>query len=121
MQINQKVYRVIGVFLLFYMFFVVGRTSYQSYKIDKKIEGMKKQVQTLENDNKQLTQDIEYFKTDAYREKTARQRLGLKKPDEKVIVIVPSKEPEKQKEEGPEKSNFIKWWDLFFGPKEDQA
>lgn len=119
MHVNQKIYRLIGVILLLYMFFVVGRTSYQSYKIDKKIEGMKKQVQTLEDNNKQLTQDIEYFKTDAYREKTARQRLGLKKPDEKVIVIVPAKEPEKPKDEGDKKSNFIKWWDLFFDSEED--
>lgn len=96
------------------MFFVVGKTSYQNYKINKKIEGLRNDIVTLEQDNKNLTQDIEYFKTSAYKEKVARQRLGLKKPDEKVIVIVPSKEGEKEKDKAKELPNLQKWWNFFF-------
>ena len=116
---SQFAYRLLGIFVLLYMFFVVGKVSYQNYKIDQKIKGLKNEVEALEEENKKLLQNIEYYKTDEYKEKVARQRFGLKKPDEKVMVIVPAKEPEKEAEKKPEPKNPEKWWRFFFGTKEN--
>lgn len=112
-------YKLVGIFVLLYMFFIVGKVSYQNYKIDQKIKSLRDEVKTLEGENKRLLQNIEYYKTDEYKEKVARQRFGLKKPDEKVVVIVPAKEPEKEEKKEEKLSNPEKWWKFFFGTKEN--
>lgn len=115
---HPGIYKIIGVFVLLYMFFIVGKTSYQNYQINNKIKALKSDVESLEIENKNLTQDIEYFKTDTYKEKVARQRLGLKKPDENVMVIVPSEESEDNEVEEEKLSNPEKWWKFFFRSSE---
>jgi len=96
------------------MFIILGKTSFLNYKINKQIEGMRNRVDTLEQENIQIAKDIEYFKTVAYKEKVARQRLGLKKKDEEVLVVIPEEKGEKEQEK-PDYPNYKKWWFFLNG------
>lgn len=117
-KIKINIYKVIGTLALFYMFFIVGKISYQNYTINQRINSLKSEVVSLEKDNKELRDNIEYYKTDAYKEKVARQRLGLKMPGESVVVIVPEEEGEEEKNEVKRDSNPQKWWNFFFSKNE---
>lgn len=84
--------------------------------IDSEISELQNTATTLEQENVQFKQLIEYFNSSAYVEERARIDLGLKKRGEKV-VIVPSEFASSTPstiEQSSEKSNVQKWLDYFF-------
>ncbi|MHB8841829.1 MAG: FtsB family cell division protein [Candidatus Aquicultor sp.] len=71
----------------------------------QEIESLKRQLHEINKQNNQLSKDVQYLQSDAYVEQEARS-LGLSKPDEEVLVVIPqdSKKPLKGKENGVEKN-----------------
>ena len=74
---------------------------------------MKEQAE-LEQRNKALQESLDYFASDSYQEKLAREQLGLKKEGEIVINfpaggVIPQDEPEPQPLTNPQK-----WWQYLF-------
>jgi cell division protein FtsB len=65
------------------------------YRIEQKQEQTKfeKQLTQIKQKNNQLREQIDYLKSNDYVEQKARS-LGLSKPDEEVIVVVPKNEKE---------------------------
>lgn len=101
--------------LILYLFFAVGRVVYQSYTVNKQITGLKTEIENLRDANKQYEEKLLYYKSPSYREKIARERLGLQKPGEEVIVIVPEAKPKTTEEKSDDKvPNYRKWWNYFF-------
>src|SRR3989339_584186 len=79
--------------------------------IDSEISELQNTATTLDQENAQFKQLIEYFNSSAYVEERARIDLGLKKRGEKV-VIVPSEFASSTPstiEQSSEKSNVQKW------------
>lgn len=84
---------------------------------------MKKKAKNIALENQTLEERISYFSTREFREQEARQKLGLKKPEETVVAI---KEDMKQETENTSSNNeakyvetstlpnYQKWWGLFF-------
>ena len=79
--------------------------------------------QELAEENSKKIQDFEYYNSDAYKEKIAKQSFGLINPGEEVIIIPEKKNPpaltkdeeEKQHQDALDKSpNYKKWWLFFF-------
>ena len=99
----------------FYLFFLVGKMFYQSYQVNKEIDSIAQEIQKTKELNRELTEKIIYYKSGSYKEKVARERLGMQKPGEEVIVILPEEknpEDDKNKDQSP---NYVKWWKYFFG------
>ncbi len=87
----------------------------QRRKIDAEISHLKAEQDNLEARNKALEQSLQYFSSDDYQEKLAREQLGLKKDGEIVInfpagglVTEPVQEPPQPT------SNVQKWWSYIF-------
>src|SRR6476469_2356741 len=57
----------------------------QRRKIDSEIAHLKQEQADLEERNTALQQSLQYFSSDSYKEKLAREQLGLKKEGEIVI------------------------------------
>ena len=77
-------------FILFaYMLYVLSISLYKSNQIDTFIHSVEDENKKLENSNALLTEDYEYYRSDAYKEKIAKQNFGLVKPGEEVIVLSP--------------------------------
>ncbi|MPQ42164.1 cell division protein FtsL [Clostridium tarantellae] len=55
-------------------------------RINSDIQGKQKQLQDLKNKNERLQEEVNQSTTDEYIERLARERLGMIKPGEKVIV-----------------------------------
>lgn len=84
-------------------------------KIDAEISQIEREKAALESRNQALQQSLQYFASDSYKEKLAREQLGLKKEGELVVNFPPpgikaNSDPEPEKP----KTNPQKWWDYIF-------
>ena len=106
---------VLAVILVFFLV-SLSRQSIKYFSIKKEINNLEKEIKNLEEENLELTSSIEYFESDFYKEKEAREKMGLKKPDEKVIMIMAPKESAVAQEQKIKMSipNLSKWWNYFF-------
>ncbi|MFC1651919.1 septum formation initiator family protein [Patescibacteria group bacterium] len=112
----QKVIPIIGFVVMVYTLFSLSKVVWRNYQIEKETQDLKEEIGVLEEENQHLLNLIVYFKTDVYKEKEARKRLGYKKPGEEVILVPSVKDktdPDKDFETGPG-SNWKLWWDFFF-------
>jgi cell division protein FtsB len=115
MNMNNTWIRLAALIAICYLLFVVGKTLYQSYQVHHDLELMAAEIADLKESNKKLEADILYYQSDSYKERIARERLGLQKPGEKVMVILPEqKQNIKEKDPYNKLSNPEKWWQFFF-------
>lgn len=97
----------------------VGKESYRKYQIDKEVGGIRKEIESLKEENQALSNLLDYFNSEESLEKEARLKLNLLKEGEKLVIITPNKKTdlENQLSEDIEKkqpSNFEKWLKYLF-------
>ena len=87
----------------------------QRRKIDSEISHLQEEQAELEQRNKALQESLEYFSSDSYQEKLAREQLGLKKEGE-VVVNFPAGGiiPQDHEPEPDHRNNLQKWWEYIF-------
>lgn len=122
--LRSRWFLLIGVILVGYTFFVLGKMVWMNYQRDQEIRNLEKEVQSIERENQKLSDLIAFFQTETFKEKEAREKLGVVKPGEKVLVFPENKETEKNiLEEKPQDkteedegkiTNYQKWWNFFF-------
>jgi cell division protein FtsB len=112
--------------LVLVVVFVMGsalvRELYREYEIKKEIESLKTEIGSMQKDNYELSQFIDYYQTDQYKEAEARKRLNLKADGEKVVMIDGSSttSPETVQTPAAAPDNtpvYKKWWNYFFATK----
>ncbi len=122
----SKFLTVVAFLIVIYAIFGLSKTIWQSYKINKRMKSLEKETEYLDAENTKLSNLIDYYKTETYKEKEARRLLGYQKPGEKVVII-PEVEEEIQEEEKQNgqnqnteetnKDNYQKWLDFFFAER----
>ncbi len=120
MQIyNQSIYSKTVIIMLIAFLGFIGNLKYGQWKNQRDIEAQKGKIQAqadlLEKKNNELSQSLQYLNSVGFKERVARQQLGLKKQGEQVYAF--STLP--HTDSGPitaehEGSNFKKWWNYFF-------
>lgn len=126
-KINEKFPMSFGSFivLLFivYLMTIVGKTILDNYYSNKGISDQEQKLIALENELKTLENEILYYKSQSFKEKQARAKLGYILPGEKIISVpkdVAFKENNEATIEGQgtEKShdspNYVQWYKYFF-------
>lgn len=109
--------------VLFALGSALSKELYREYKIRKEIDTLKTEIEAMEKDNYELSQLLEYYQTDEYKEAEARKRLNLKAEGEKVVMIDEKEsnaEEVKKNEEEQKKANmknYVKWWNYFFATR----
>jgi cell division protein FtsB len=78
---------VIGFFVVAYMLYNLTVSIYENYQIEEHIVEFEKRNQALAEENKQKLEDLQYYISEEYIDKVAKQNLNLINPGEKVIVI----------------------------------
>lgn len=116
---------IIGEFILVsYLLYTLTVSVYKSYQIDQHILNFKKENDQIAEENRQKESDFNYYSSDAYIEKMAKQNLGLLNPGEELIVI-PSTNSDTNAILGvtdmnendvaiKSSTNPQKWWRFFF-------
>jgi len=122
-----KVTLVLSVFILMILYSLIG-IIYKNYTINKQMETIRTNIAKLNTDNVDQTSKMLYYSTDAYVEKTLREKLGYQKTGERVYAL-PRQDPEKEKlikeqqqyqSNEDKKPNILKWFGFFFSKKQTQ-
>lgn len=82
-------------------------------EVDQRIQGIEDKVAKLRSENESMNKVLQQAATPSFIEKEARRRLNMKKPGEKLVIIVPSKGIEEPKNIKTEKQNMgenVSWW-----------
>jgi cell division protein FtsL len=118
---------VIGIGAIVMISLALTQETYRRYQIQKEIDDLKTQAEKKERDNEQLKGVIEYFKTDDFQEREAKEKLSVQKEGEKVLLVKGDRPGENSNNNSgqtgvvsnsPEpkdnRTNLRKWWDYFF-------
>jgi len=116
---------IIGEFLLVsYLLYTLTVSVYKSYQIDQHIKNFEAENAKIEEENREKSEEFEYYSSDAYIEKIAKQNLGLVNQGEEVIIIpnvdngasgvVGGLPDEDSVLADSSISNSSKWWKFFF-------
>lgn len=113
-------YALLGVIVL--LIVSLARNITRTIDVQKRIEKKEQEIQKLEDRNKELKSDLRVLTSDEFTERQLRDKLGLVKEGEYVIVL-PDEEvlrtlvPEKKEEpEALPLPTWEKWFDLFLNP-----
>lgn len=84
--------------------------------IDREKQNLSQQAANLEKKNSELTESLSYLNSNSFKERVARQELGLKKDGETVFDF--SENPNAAGASTAagtqtKQTNFKKWWDYF--------
>jgi len=114
-----RIFNIAGLVVVVYLVVVLAQTIKSNYDLGRQITSMKAQMSLLQDQNNQLSYNIQYFKTNSYLDKEARSQLGLQLPGEHVIIIpgdTASSTPSQIATPGaPAKSNFQQWLAFLSG------
>lgn len=106
--------------IILYLMFVVGKTVWDNYQSNKGISLEEQKLYDLQYEVEYTENEISYFKSNSFKEKQARAKLGYALPGEKVISLPKDEIKELSTiEETNYKSeskipNYYLWYDYFF-------
>ncbi len=117
-------------FFLALCFFIViilgiklGGVYYIDYQIQKEINSLQNDIDSVKKNNYKLSQLIEYSKTDEFKEVEARKRLNMQGEGEKMVIIKPNQSDienagaQESFIRNENLSNYTKWWNYFFASR----
>lgn len=79
---------IIGEFIFVsYLLYTLTVSVYKSYQIDQHIKTFEVENAKIEEENRQKSEEFDYYNSSAYVEKIAKQNLNLVNPGEDVIII----------------------------------
>lgn len=125
-QLKASLNKLLIYALIVYVFFILGRSVWANFQLNKQINTIKNQISELQDQNKNLGNLILYYQSDSFKEVEARAKLGLKKPGETAIAVTTKKYDNYQTETEAEKANIADktgdiatpnwqaWWGYFF-------
>jgi cell division protein FtsL len=87
--------RLVVVGALAVLFFVsFGQAAYRVYLLDRQIADLERTHSSLIEENQRLREQIRLLQQPSYIERVAREQLGLVRPGEIAVVLVPKPTPD---------------------------
>lgn len=80
---------VLAVPLVFYALYATGLKALDSYRLHLQAEQIRQEIRDLRSENIRLQEAILVARTDAAIEQIAREQLGLVKPGDNALVVLP--------------------------------
>ncbi len=91
------------------------RSSWRLWKKQDIVAERQGELAEVEAENRELTRQLEEAKTEGFVERVAREKLGLVKEGETIVVMPNAKfQMPNEEEKGAELPNWKRWWGLFF-------
>lgn len=121
--ISSRLFMVTGFAVLIFLGVSIGKEITRRVEITQRVSSLENEIASLENKNTQLSDLINYFKSESYQEREARLKLNLKKEGEQVIIIpndslnnesVTADNPDQSSGTASSPSSAKKWWNYFF-------
>ncbi|MEI6835999.1 MAG: septum formation initiator family protein [Candidatus Falkowbacteria bacterium] len=113
---SQRFLAIVFLLIIVAISFPLVRSTSQRKMIEQEISDIKKDNEAYRNKSQDLKNMIDYLQSDISLEEQARLNLGLKKPNEAVIVINQVKSTEVASSTVPEESRVTNWrlWLHYF-------
>jgi len=92
--------RIIALLVAVYVLFAFGNQFIKLNQMNEEVEKIKGQIESLEVKNRQIKSEIRKLQSNTYIERMAREKLGLVKPGETVILPAKSGEAKPLKKNG---------------------
>ena len=111
---------VLVVPLLLYALVATGHKAVENYRLNRDADALRTEIVGLRSENIQLQQQIEQARTDTAIETIAREQLGLIKPGDHPLVLLPQSPqpapvPTPAPAPPPAPPAWRQWWDYLFG------
>lgn len=110
----------IGGIIVLYLGFVLVQTVQRNYRLGQQIDTLQAEIALLQEQKEQVAFNAQYYKTDSFRDREARSKLGLQLPGENAVIIPrPSATPTPDEAAQPaaQPSNFQQWMNFLGGRK----
>lgn len=122
--ISSKSFSYILFLMLLFILISLGREIVRQINIKKELNYLETHVSDLELENQKLLKQLEEIKTEYFAEKAARLKMGLMKPGERLIVVLPNEELKQNKEQEIKSkgifTNLKLWWCCFFSCQQEK-
>jgi cell division protein FtsB len=112
----------VGLIATVYVMAALVNLSAKNTAVREKADKVEEEIVVLENDVEALRAQISYYESDAYKERFAREKLGLQTAGEQVVVVGrgdsergAEKNTDVQESTLPQKSHLEEWGDFLFG------
>lgn len=113
---RNRILNIAGAIAIVLLVIEVAQTVKKNFQLRQQITQLETEIQQLEEQKIELGYRIAYYQTDAFKEKEARDKLGLQKPGEGVIIIPPkSVDSGAKKKPSKPKSNWQQWMEFLSG------
>ncbi|HYY87451.1 MAG TPA: septum formation initiator family protein [Chloroflexota bacterium] len=117
---SLRLIAVLTVPLLLYALVATGQKALDNYRLNQQADALRVEVRDLRAENIDLQQQILRARTDSAIEAIARQELGLIRPGDNPVVLVPTSpapraEAPAAPPSAPPSPPWRQWWDRFFG------
>jgi cell division protein FtsB len=116
---GSSIINVLGFVVIVSLLVSLGQTVHRNYQLGRQINDLKGETSLLQEEKDQLSYNIQFYKTDSYRDREARAKLGLQLPGENVIIIpssAPTPGPAPVKDQaGTRRSDMQQWFDFLQG------
>jgi len=114
----KLVLSVAGVIVLF-IFISLAQEMNRRLSVQREVAALESEAKALEKKLIEMENLNQYFRTDAFQELMARQKLNYSKPGEKVVLL-PAEEPEREQAASGEAEERavpipLRWWRAFYG------
>ncbi|MBP7060457.1 MAG: septum formation initiator family protein [Candidatus Moranbacteria bacterium] len=105
--------------------YISSKQLTRNERIANEVGMLQSEADKIRRENETLGEKITYFSSTGFREQEAKEKLGMKKEGEEVVVI--KERPSTNEGVGAEMQqpllrteesilpNYVKWWRLFFG------
>jgi cell division protein FtsB len=115
---SQRFLTLVFLAILIAIIFPLVKSVSQKRAVEQEILEMKQENETYRNKNQELKEMIDYLQSDISLEEQARLNLGLKKPNEDVVVINRQQAVAVATSTIPEDSRTVNWraWIKYFFP-----
>jgi cell division protein FtsB len=85
--ISSKLFIITGFAVLIFMGVSLSKEVVRRVEISSRVSSLENEISGLEEKNAGLSDLIAYFKSESYREREARLKLGLEKEGEQLLIL----------------------------------
>lgn len=85
--LNEKVLTVLSLVLLILIGIPLVKNINRRNKVNTEIAQLEQEISMIENKNTNLNKLLKYIESDQFVEEQARLNLGMKKPNENVVIV----------------------------------
>ena len=113
---KRNILLIVGILVLFLLVFNSGKRLLLLRTNSQKVLSSEMRLEELKKENEALKFELEYKKTNEFAEEEIRNKLGLAKEGETVVILPKDQTIEStSNNSGSDLANWEKWRDLFFG------